>query len=136
MPTVFRVMKVENGKPKVGTLFGELGVRPNKDIPVNSDGTVDPLTGGLSVGASLYELPPAVVPKRLNHIVQGANGNRSHRVWRLDTGPYEEGLLTEQLNVRIEPDRHGFVEPATTMPLDTYQEALAGTCDDWQIDEE
>jgi hypothetical protein len=137
MPRIYRIMKEEDGKPKVGDRFGELGVRPEKDIQVDEGRQVRPGEGGMSVGPCLRDLPPMLVPRRLGHIVQGARGSNSCRRWSMGNGPYEPGTVAPGLQLRIEANgKHGLVEPAAAATLDAFQRALAATCPAWTVDED
>jgi len=137
MPRIYRIMKEDHGQPKVGDGFGELGVRPEKDIPLHEGRQVRPGEGGMSVGPCLRELPPLLVPMRLGHIVAGARGRNSYRCWRMGGGLCEPGPVAPGLHLRVEPDgKHGLVEPAAATSLDAYQQALAATRPAWTIDED
>jgi RHS repeat-associated protein len=58
--TLYRGMRTgADAAPETGPTARTLGARPNTDIPVNSDGTVQPGTGGMSVSPnSPSNLPP------------------------------------------------------------------------------
>jgi hypothetical protein len=91
----------------------------------------------MSVGPSLRDLPVTLVPKRLKHVVLGANGSNSHRCWRVGDGLYEPGPVARGLQLRIDVDGiHGFVEPSAQTNIDEYQQALAATRDQWVIGED
>jgi len=137
MPRIYRIMREEGGKPKAGSRFGELGVRPGKDIPVHEGGLVQPGEGGMSVGPSLLDLPVMLVPKRLRHIVRGARGTNSHRCWRMGDGSYEAGRVAQGLRLRIAKDEiHGFVEPSARVSIEEYQRALTATREHWVAEED
>jgi hypothetical protein len=117
---VLRGMKVrEDGLPKAGESPRTLGVRPNIDIPVDEDGYVRPVTGGMSVS------PPP--PGNLPHYRRPPNfgGTGKDPVWWLDTDQ-----LPEELRYRPDPDNpngHGFIEPSRRMTFEEYQRAIHRT---------
>jgi hypothetical protein len=45
-------------------------------------------------------------------------------------------LMHARLDLRVDSQTHGLVEPATIMSLDAYQDALGDTADHWSIDPE
>lgn len=68
LPTVlFRPMRPDDdGHPKPGASLSTLGARPNKDIAVAQDGTVQPMTGGMSVTPDRWEdIPHPLMPREL-----------------------------------------------------------------------
>jgi hypothetical protein len=143
MPLIYRSMLADGEKPKAGGERGCLGVRvpPDKhaDIPVAADGTVAPITGGMSVSPSLASLPFFLIPRRLLPRFPRATGSNQLICWRMGGGSFEGGSVTAGLVLRPDPDKplqHGFVEPETVMPLDQYQQALAATRDVWVKAEE
>lgn len=130
-------MKEENGLPVVGSRFAELGVRPTKDIPVSSDGIVQPKTGGMSVSPSLRSLHPFLVPPHLEHLVEGARGPKNGRCFKSGNGEYQNGLYAEKLLLRIEKNGiHGLIEPDSVMELNELRLALEATRATWTIAED
>ena len=138
MPKIYRGMKQEQGKPALGAAATTLGARVPNDIEADAGGLVHPGTGGMSVAPSLQNLPNFRVPKRLHSIFPAAQGRNELFVWSMGIGVFRDGPLTESLNLRLDPTdpRHGFVEPAVTMSLNDYQNALWATQSEWSIDEE
>src|SRR6266480_3147033 len=122
MPRVFRSMKEEGGKPKVGNAAMMLGVR-RSDVSVDESGNVHPKTGGMSVNASLRSMPARLVPKRLKDIVPGAAGNNNLRVWAMGGGSFESGGFADHLNLRLDEEDplHGLIEPDAIMGLQDYE---------------
>jgi hypothetical protein len=138
MPRVFRLMKSEAGRPKVGTASMMLGVRPgNRDIPVTPGGEVLPGTGGFSVYAGLRDLPPHMIPSRLQSLVPDAAGDDRLSVWAMGVGPFASAPIATRLMLQVDPDdsKHGLIEPDAIMLLEEYQAALAATQDHWAVDE-
>src|SRR5688572_5778937 len=128
-------MFAQDGKPKVGSESKRLGVRvapnPIEDIVVNSDGTVSPATGGMSVAPQWRKLKLHLIPKRL-----GGRGHDDLVCWRLGDGEFVETMISNDLIFRPDPNpTHGLIQPARSMPVVQYQEALAATRDDWTRDE-
>src|SRR5438105_15773605 len=110
MPRVFRSMKEEGGKPKVGNAAMLLGLRPS-DVALDESGNVHPNTGRMSVNASLRSMPARLVPKRLKDIVPGAAGNNNLRVWAMGDGTFKSGALADHLNLRLDDEDplHGLI---------------------------
>lgn len=136
---MYRVMKVADDKPEVGTGSCMLGARISDIERAEGDpedGPVGPLMGGLSVYGCLRCISFQFLPKRL---LRGAKGSNNQKVWTMGQGNYENSPVTADLNLRIEAEPgstgHGILEANREMPLDTYQNALAATQDQWHIDE-
>ena len=137
MPKIYRGMKQEQGKPALGAAATTLGARVPNDIEADAGGLVHPGTGGMSVSPTLRTLPYFCVPERLQMIYPRARGRNDLAVWSMGTGDFAEGSVTENLNLRPDPanTKHGLVEPASSMTLDDYQNALAATQEAWILDE-
>lgn len=135
MPLIFRVMTLaHDGLPAVGATRCKLGVRilgENADISVDSAGNVHPNTEGMSVSPSLETLPRHLVPRKLKNRYPGARGNNGDQCWQIGEGVFLKGPLTADLVLVPETGSHGFVEPARTMSIESYQQALANTRTDW-----
>ena len=117
-------MKTEaDGLPKTGRSSRELGVRidgPIVDLPVSSDGTVAPGTGGMSVAVdAARNLPKPRLPRSL-----GGEG-------RDPVFTMFGGALPRVLCLRVDRHPHAFVEPASRGPLDGYESSLAATRPLW-----
>ena len=140
MPVIYRSMLIEEKKPKIGSTAITLGVRvpPDKhaDIPVESDGTVLPNTGGMSVAPTWRSLPIFRISKRLRDKIEGAAGSREAFCWRTGNGPFLAGTIAPGLVLNPDGATHGTVQPDTPMPLTDYQSNLAATRDQWIIDED
>lgn len=143
MPLIYRAMLADGDRPKVGSSAMALGVRvpPDKhpDIAVGVHGMVEPQTGGMSVAPAWRLLPLHRIPRRLRAKFPRAAGKNESFLWRMGDGPFIEGPFSAHLFFRPDPEKpnkHGFLEPAVTMPADNYQAALAITRDQWEIDEE
>jgi hypothetical protein len=133
-----------DGLPKVGPAGSKLGVRPGyaeeeidpedrikpgdhiePDIRVNTEGLVQPETGGMSVA-----LPPVgnLVPHR--RPPKHGGDDPSYEVYELETDD-----LPDELQVRPDPagpTRHAFIEPAREMSIEDYQLALGATRGLWR----
>src|SRR6266446_5522215 len=109
MPRIYRSMLADGGKPKVGCSAVMLGVRvpPNKDadLPVESDGTVRPNTGGMSVAPAWRYLPRWRISKRLRDKVEGASGRVDAFCWRMGSGGFDAEELSTGLVLRPDGDR-------------------------------
>lgn len=117
---------MENDRqPSVGPTARELGARAGDDIPVDTEGYVEPLTGGLSVSP----LSPHRLPEHRRPPEFGGRGKDP--VWSLNS---EE--LPPVLRYRPDdddPENHGTIEPVERMTLDAYQEALEVTRSAWAL---
>jgi hypothetical protein len=105
------------GQPECGPSARTLGVRLDGDILVQEDDTVEPETGGMSVGLDQPENVPA------HRRPPEFDGWGPDPLWMI-----EEEDLPSTLALRLDPEdpsRHGFVEPIEKMPLASFQEALA-----------
>ena len=95
-----------------------------EDIPVDENGMVDPESGGMSVAPD----DPFHLPEHRRPFELGGIG--PDLVWAI-----EEEELVEGLVYRPDPADpcHGFIEPASRMHLEDYEELLALTRDDWRL---
>ena len=116
---IFRGTTEEKGEPKVGDSARTLGVRPNRDIPVDTNGNVHPNTDGVSVSPSPQDLPPHRKPIEFG-------GTGKDPVWKLDVADLGNDL-------QHVPDKpgHGTIQPKQSMPLSKYQTALANLKSKW-----
>ena len=144
MPKICRTMwKAEDDSPTVGTDSHMLGARitgKQTDISPDSDGNVHPDTGGISVARSINDLLPHLIPKRLRDHFEDAAGSNSRFVWSMGAGEFSEGIVADDLLLRLKPKNapgkvQGLVEPTSMMMLQEYQSALAATRPRWTIDE-
>ena len=114
-----------------------LGVRP-RDISMSPSGEVLPGTGGLSVHAGLRDIPPHMIPSRLQPKVSDATGDDKLFVWAMGEGLFAPAPVAPSLMLRLgDPNdpKHGLIEPDAIMTLEAYQLALAATRDRWEVDE-
>jgi hypothetical protein len=119
MRDLFRSMRAEADLPLVKRGVDGLGVRVGYDVFPDDDGMVEP-GGGMSVAPDDPQfLPRFCRPERLG-------GTGRHPLWRI-----AETDLSTELAHRMTSDRHGQIEPATKMPLATYESALTGTRPSW-----
>lgn len=133
-PLIYRAMKVDSGRPMIGTSSMMLGARVPKDVAPDGDGNVHPGGGGMSVQPRLVDIPAMFLPRRLKHLNRNAAGNNNVVVFRMGEGPFARSAISEKLS--LHPDegrhpRHGVVEPLAPMRLDEYQSALERTRDQW-----
>jgi hypothetical protein len=102
-----------------------LGARVPIDIKPDATGAVARDTGGMSVTPNdPAKLPPHLRPTSL------PGGQTTLPVFWISSRNLGEMLAFQAAKKR--PDRHGFIEPAVAMQLDTYQTALCGTVLAWQ----
>jgi hypothetical protein len=112
------------GTPEIGASARSLGIRPGIDVTASSaNDIVQPGTGGLSVSPD--------DPMNLPHFRRPAKwqGTGKDPVWTID-----DNALSPELCYRPDPARagHGFIEPAHSMTLDEFEQAIARTCRDWK----
>ena len=145
MPRIYRVMKLLDDKPEIGTSSCMLGVREN-DLgreEAAADNFVDPAKAGLSVGGCVRTTYLNILPRRLQALypqwARGAKEKDAHKVWAMGQGKYEATSISANLKLRFQTeDRpgHGLVAPSRKMLLEEYQAALAATQEQWKVDEE
>lgn len=129
-------MNVDGEKPLVGSSANMLGAREDgHDIPVNTDGNVQPRTGGISVAPGWRSLPLFLIPRRLQSEVKEARGNNKLACFRLGDLPFADAQFNELLVIRTDRPQHGTIEPSHEMRFVEYQNGLADTRDQWEIDE-
>jgi hypothetical protein len=125
--------------PIVGSGKNLLGVRvppdPQADIRPDGGGNVHPGASGMSVAPRWRDLPYFLIPKRLKELVPDARGRNDLVCFRCGEGNFVESSITEKLTLKPDRPTHATVQPANTMPLADYQNAIAATCDGWTKDE-
>lgn len=89
----------------------------------------------MSVAPSLVALPPHRVPERLGHLVEGAAGADSDRVWAFGEGTFSTGALSVGLLLRVTSATHGNIEPDEPRPFAQYEAHLAATATLWVVGE-
>jgi len=119
-------MKAEDrdSLPLVGKTARYLAVRPNVDVPVNEDGTVEPGTGGASVS------PPPVTNLHPLRLPREFGGLGKDPVFELETDelPRDLRYFPDPAN----PAGHGFIEPSRRMPFEEYERAMHATRALWR----
>jgi len=124
-----RVSK-DDGLPVVGDRGMMLGARhPGSanartfDVTPDSSGHVHPGLEGISLTAQGYDLPP--------HLSRSLRDSEGRVACFVISGEF---FPTDDLDVRItdEETGHASMPPNRSMPLNDYQEALAGTRDLWE----
>lgn len=118
---LYRLMKVDaDGRPRIGTSFGTLGVRPPgrgtglvADIEVDANGNVHPGFDGMST----FDRPLAP--------------DRRHALWFIEIA--DENDLGPDLCVVSSPHTAGrfHMTPCRVMSLSDYQAPLAATRELW-----
>lgn len=141
MPKVYRVMKEDvDGLPVVDATGKGLGVR---GVPVNSvvdvdldqDGRVIRNHKRMSVAPAWRDLPPFLVPKGLRDKYPGARGPQYLRCFTMGEGPFQDGPISDSLELLRDDAKHGLIVPRTSVRLEQFQPDLASTRDRWSIDE-
>ena len=114
----------DDGQPIIGPSARKLGVRVGGtvvDLPVTSDGFVEPGTGGMSVAVDdAHHLPKHRRPRSLG-------GEGRDPVFAL-----EAAILLPHLTLRVDRHPHALVEPSLPCPLSEYDATLAGTRPSWR----
>jgi hypothetical protein len=111
--------KDRDGRPLVVGTARDLGVRTDDDISTDDDGMVESDWGGMSVSTTPEGLPFWRRPPR-------HGGDGQDPLWRLDTDELSDGL-----QCRVDSGTHAMIEPSRTMELETYEELLIETRDQW-----
>lgn len=116
MSILYRGMRADAGHPVIGPTARTLGVRAGIDIQVIS-GEVHPDQCGLSVAPD----DPRWLPRfRRPRELGGTGADPVFAVDEIDLGPD----LVYRSNP-LDPERHGFIEPARVMTVGEYERALA-----------
>ena len=133
---VFRAMKPDasGNAPLIEPSARGLGVR-QCDLAPCGLGLAHPNRGGMSVVPTLMDLPVFRVPQRLGHLIEGASGPDSDRVWVFGEGTFRTGSLAEGLDLRTTSGSHGVVEPDCTCSFTQYEAHLAATASRWTVGE-
>lgn len=139
---------VEEVRPMIGSTGRRLGVRvppaEPSDVSPDEAGNVAPdtqtnrLAEGMSVAPELALLYPHRIPERLAWLVPGARGPNQDRVFRLGDGPFTRRQVGQSLELVPDPGltpRHGVVQPASEMNVETFRGELAATQARWIVDE-
>jgi hypothetical protein len=120
--------RAEDGLPVVAPASNGLGVRPGIDIDVDHENNAIPNDKGMSVSPSWKGvISPGRIPKRL-----GGEGSNNSDVFVLGTGPFEQFLIADGLDLLPDSPTHGVIRPAHVVPLAQFQAALAATRTDWR----
>ena len=112
-----------------------LGVKLGDDINSDAGGIVHPRNGGMSVASAWRELPAHRIPGRLRDRCPKAAGPDSVHCWKMGEGPFSDGMIRENLALRVDHPTHGVVEPAGELSAEAFQAALEETRTAWRIDE-
>jgi hypothetical protein len=129
---LFRLMKkCRDGKPKCGARFGHLGVRvppvqPGGKVDIRPDpqGNVQPGVGGISV------IPdnPELIPVSLRAPESGGTSLQPLFSLKIEALGPDLSYRPDSRN----PQEHGYVEPARSMPIADYQKGLCDTRLSWE----
>jgi hypothetical protein len=119
---VYRSMRSRGLLPEVGPTARTLGVRPN-ELPVR-DGMVSPGAHGMSVSPG----SPSNLPDHRRPVQFGGRSKDPAWGFKLDDLPFGLTYVPDPQN----PLGHGFIAPATTMSLETYESLLESTAPSWE----
>jgi hypothetical protein len=123
---LFRGMQRDSqGEPVLGESARKLGARREIDIELDEDAFVAPSTGGMSVSPD----GPENLPRHRRPPEWGGTG--LDPVWRIASSELGDDLLYR--SDPLDPDVHGFIEPARAMAFAEYQALLEQTRSKWQL---
>jgi hypothetical protein len=114
-----------DGSPVIGESARTLGARRGIDIELDEDAFIAPEIGGMSVSPG----GPENLPRHRRPPEWGGTG--LDPVWRISGSDLGEDLLYRP--DPLDPDVHGFIEPARAMAFDEYQALLVQTRSKWQL---
>lgn len=117
--------RAADGKPLCGSSANELGLRPGVDVTEDSNGLVQPETGGLSTTPD----DPSLLPPHVRPPSFGGKG-------KLPVFVLDVAVLNDKLSSRRDPKHprsHAFIEPRVTMTLTVLQEILGAGRGNWEI---
>ena len=117
---LYRLMKVTDGKPQVGTKSMMLGVRPRDPLQPNSKHDVQAVIGSDTVqpgeGLSCYSDASAITIQ-----------SKKLQLWSI-----EVDAVPPELAAQPATEPHFHIEPRRAMTLDEFQRLLEGTLDLWE----
>lgn len=123
---LFRGMQRDSdGEAVVGESARSLGARREIDIELNEEAFVTSEAGGMSVSPG----GPENLPRHRRPPEWGGTG--LDPIWRILTSDLGDDLLYRP--DPLDPDSHGFIEPARAMAFDEYQALLVQTRSKWQL---
>lgn len=129
-------MLADGDHPLVDRSAKGLGVRVPGDVEPDHENMVHPGGGGMSVAPCWQMLPTHRIPKRLRAIARDAAGSDNLRCWRYGEGNFVNGAFADRLQLSLTSPTHANVEPFERMPLETFDQALRATRENWSVDEE
>jgi hypothetical protein len=133
MPQVFRAMRKDRDDlPTLARLATALGVRIGIDIDIDSQNNAIANNKGMSVSPAWRQLPIFRIPKRLDPRGQGSNNTYC---FKRGTGSFLQGAFAPGLELLPDSPTHGVVRPTQLVQLSQYENDLAATRAEWQIDE-
>jgi hypothetical protein len=132
----------DDGLPTVGEQSKQLGVR----VPPNPHADVDLGTGdavilngkGMSVARHWTDLPPHLIPKRLDpQKTMGATGSNQLCCFKMGTGSFKTGAMSESLQIVLKPQNSlaGNIVPAASVTIQQFQQSISATRANWTVDE-
>jgi hypothetical protein len=128
-------MRRDGDFPEISASAAGLGVRPDVDVKLDDQQVIQPATGGMSVSPGWRVLKSWRIPRRLRPLCPRATGNDNLYCWRWDEYQFAATDLTDDLTLRIDDEHHGLVEPKKPVTLAEFQNLIALTRQQWQIDE-
>jgi hypothetical protein len=132
MPRIFRIMKKDNDdKPTVGNTAVTLGIRPG-EVDLDGQGNAIFNDKGMSVNPGWRDAPMSLIPKRLG---TGGRGSNNYHCFKRGDGAFQQAPCGPGLELLPDSPTHGVVRPVQLIPLASYENDLAATRPEWEIDE-
>jgi hypothetical protein len=134
MAIVFRAMRHERNRPLIGRDDNMLGVRvpPHPRADVELDGSQVRLNGkGMSVCKDWRRLPALLIPKRLRTLHPPAAGSDDLSIFRYTDREFDDGAIGSGLSLEWGKKSHGTIVQAAPQSIEEFQNALAGTQQEW-----
>jgi hypothetical protein len=141
MPKIYRSMKKgEDDKPVVEDSAKGLGVRGTPvhgvvDVDLDREDRVILNGKGMSVAPAWRALPPHRISARLRDRSPAAIGSSDVYCFTMGDGSFENGPVSDGLDLLRDSATHGVVAPRQSVSLAEYQAALADTRERWVLDE-
>jgi hypothetical protein len=128
-------------KPEVSCTGKGLGVRIKPvngcvDVHLDDDGLVIRNGEGLSVAPHWRRLPHFLIPERLKDKVPKARGSDELHCFRMGDGEFADAALNDALEFLRDGSTHGVIAPRVPLTGEQFQERLANTRQNWDLDEE
>ena len=137
---LYRSMKKdEDGLPVVEASAKGLGVRSGRpkhnDVDLTDTGEVVLNGKGMSVASEWRKLKSWQIPSRLRVQWEGATGPEYLACFRLGDYRFINQEINDDLAVKTDGPTHAVISPRRQVLLKEFEQALAATRKDWEVDE-